>query len=49
LKLLKINKKGVGLWAPACIQHGFSDSDSFNNQNYKVPQKTGLTLVEALR
>jgi hypothetical protein len=49
LKVLKNNRSDVGLWAPSCIQHGFSDSNSFNDPSYKVPQKTGITLVEALK
>ena len=28
---------GIGVWAPACAQHGFLFSHSYNSDKYKVP------------
>lgn len=36
MRVMKGNRTDVGLWAPACAQHGFSDIPSFNDDNYKV-------------
>ena len=38
---IKGEKKNVGVWGPACIQHGFSDEGSFANEKYKVPSASG--------
>jgi hypothetical protein len=41
--------KVVGIWSPGCIQHGFSDDKSFNNDNYKIPSGTGIKLSDAVQ
>lgn len=33
---MKSKKSNLGLWSPACVQHGFSDESPFNDDNYKV-------------
>ena len=42
-------KKQLSLWAPSCVQHGFSSSDSLTSDNYRVPSKSGVTLAEAMK
>lgn len=34
-------KPHTGVWSPACVQHGFTDSLSFNDPHYKIPGSTG--------
>jgi len=41
---IKGNRKDVGAWSPACIQHGFIQDKSFTSQNYKIPSGTGKTV-----
>lgn len=36
MKLMKGNRTDVGIWAPACAQHGYTDAISFNDDRYKV-------------
>lgn len=36
LKLMKGNRKDVGIWGPACVQHGYEPDNSYNNPNYQV-------------
>lgn len=31
------DKPKTGAWVPSCIQHGFTDSNSYNNTDYRVP------------
>lgn len=33
---MKSKKQDLGLWAPACVQHGFSDESPFNDFHYQV-------------
>jgi hypothetical protein len=30
------SRTDIGIWAPACIQHGFSDTSAWLSNNYKV-------------
>ena len=39
----------MGLWAPACVQHGFSDDGTFTSGEYRVPSGSGPTLAEAVQ
>lgn len=43
---MKGNRSDIGLWAPACVQHGFSDEISFTDEHYKVK---GVSLAEAVQ
>jgi hypothetical protein len=43
---MKSNRSDVGLWAPACVQHGFSDSPAFTSHNYLVK---GVKLADAVQ
>ncbi len=45
--MIKI-KPNTGVWSPACVQHGFSDSLSFNDPNYKIPGLTGKGMPETI-
>lgn len=45
LEGLKNTTANLGLWAPACIQHGFTRDPSFTSQNYQVK---GVTILEAV-
>ena len=46
---VKGSRKDVGIWGPACIQHGFCDDFSFTGDEYKVPTTTGSKLFESVR
>lgn len=43
---MKKVKPDLSLWAPACVQHGYSDEFPFNDDHYKV---NGLKLSEAVQ
>ena len=45
---MKGNRKDVGVWGPACAQHGYSFDNTITNSNYKVPTTTGKKLYEAI-
>ena len=49
IKKLKRDRKDVGIWAPACAQHGFIDDDTFTDPNFKVPSGTGKMLYEVVQ
>ena len=49
LKKMKGDRKDVGLWGPACAQHGFSDTDTFTDTNFRVPSGTGPMVSEAIK
>ena len=38
-------RNNVGIWGPACVQHGFTQVSSFNNPNFKV---SGQMVHEAI-
>ena len=38
----------VGFWTPACVQHGFTHLSSWNNDHYRIPTGTGLTISDAV-
>ena len=46
---IKGNRTNVGVWAPACVQHGFTDMSSFADARYKVPSGSGKMVFEAIR
>jgi len=48
LNKIKGTRKDVGVWAPSCVQHGFTDMSSFNDPKYKVPSTSGLMVYEAI-
>ena len=48
IKKMKEDKKNIGVWAPACVQHVFIDSSSFTSDSYKVPSTTGVKIDEAI-
>lgn len=35
-QMIKV-KPHTGVWSPACVQHGFTDSLSFSDPHYKIP------------
>lgn len=41
---IKGNRKDVGVWAPSCVQHGFTDMSSFADPLYKIPSTTGAMV-----
>ena len=45
---MKGGRKTVGVWGPACVFHAFLDQDSYDSSKFKVPDKTGLELYEAI-
>ena len=38
-------REDVGIWGPACVQHGFTDSPSFADPDFKV---AGMMAYEAI-
>ena len=46
-EMLKI-KSNAGVWSPSCVQHGFTDSPSFNDPRYKVPGLVGKSIPETI-
>jgi len=49
VKELRANRKDVGLWAPSCAQHGYTDTDTFTDPNFRVPSGSGVMVYEAIR
>ena len=45
---IKKDRKDVGIWGPACVQHGYSFDETLVNSQYKVPTITGKRLFEAI-
>lgn len=39
----------MGVWGPACAQHGFTDQKSFNDPRYRVPSGSGPMAYEAIQ
>jgi hypothetical protein len=46
-QMIKI-KPHTGIWSPSCVQHGYTDSPTFNDPRYKVPGITGKTIPETI-
>ena len=46
---IKKDRKDVGIWGPACVQHGYSFDETLVNSQYKVPTITGKRLFEAIQ
>jgi len=42
---MKASRKDVGIWGPACVQHGYEPDNSYNNPEYQVQN---YTLMQAL-
>ena len=45
---MKADRKDVGVWGPACVQHGYSFDGTLVSSKYKVPTTTGKRLFEAI-
>ena len=41
IQKIKADKRDIGAWAPACVQHGFSADPSFTSEKYEVPSGSG--------
>ena len=48
IKQIKQDKSNIGVWGPACVQHGFTVYDSFTSDKFRVPSGIGLRLFEAI-
>lgn len=46
LKIIKDLRKDIGGWGPACSQHGFSTSQSYYSDKFKVNQTTLMEAIE---
>ena len=46
---IKGNRTNVGAWVPSCVQHGFTDMDSFTDPRFKIPSAGGPMIYEAIR
>ena len=45
---MKGDRKDVGIWGPACVQHGYSFDWALTYSKYEVPTTTGKKLYEAI-
>lgn len=45
---IKANRKDVGLWAPSCVQHGYTDTTTFTDPRFQIPSANGPTVSEAI-
>ena len=46
---IKADKRDIGAWAPACVQHGFLQNDKYiQNQNYRIPTQVGVEIKQAI-
>lgn len=43
------DRKDVGVWAPSCVQHGYTDMRSFTDSRYKIPSVNGPMVSEAIQ
>lgn len=41
-------KPQTGVWAPSCVQHGYTDSSAFNDPRYRVPGVVGKGILETI-
>lgn len=48
LSMIKTKPK-TGVWSPSCVQHGYTDSPSFNSDNYRIPSGTGKSIPETIK
>ena len=39
-------RENVGIWGPACVQHGFTDCPSFANPDFKVAGMMAYETIE---
>ena len=46
LGYIRNGRKDVGIWGPACVQHGFEDHPSYNSKNFKVNDRTLMNAIE---
>lgn len=46
---MKDGRNSVGIWGPACVQHGFSIYTSLTSTKFRAPDINGITLTEAIR
>ena len=46
---MKLDKKNLGIWGIACIQHCFINKKSLTDKNYKIPSTNGLRIYEAIQ
>lgn len=46
---IKGSRNDVGIWAPSCVQHGFTDTESFTDGRLTIPSANGPTIAEAIR
>lgn len=49
IKQIKRDRKDVGVWGPSCSQHGFIDTDTFTDTNFRVPTGSGPMVHEAIQ
>lgn len=45
---MKGSRNDVGIWAPSCVQHGFTDTKSFTNTQIAIPSANGPTIALAI-
>lgn len=43
---VKMGRKNIGIWGPACVQHGFESYASYNNSDYMVNNTTLMQAIE---
>ena len=48
IKALKRDRADVGVWGPSCSQHGFIDTDTFTDSEFRVPGDSGPMVFEVI-
>jgi hypothetical protein len=48
IEQLKGNRSDVGAWVPSCVQHGFTDMDSFTDVRFRIPSADGPVVSLAI-
>ena len=48
IREIRGNRTDVGVWAPACVQHGFLVYPSLSSKDFRVPTCAGLSLEAAI-
>ena len=49
LKNFTYGHKKVGIWAPSCVQHGFTHvPEAFNGDSYRIPNSAGMTISSSI-
>lgn len=48
IEQIKGERKDVGAWVPSCVQHGFTDMNSFTDPRFRIPSANGPMVSLAI-